>query len=136
MKVTTLARNLARVAMMLALLPLLLFALQAAAAPTLTAAAYPATATQPDEASYTINGGAPVACTLAASGAGLVPTCDLAGITQPGTYTLVMTVSKKPGCTNAADQATCTSGGSASSAPFRYELRPGGVAGPVLRVVP
>lgn len=106
----------------------------AMAAPTLTADPYPTTVTQPDTASFTVNGGAPIACTLPVSAAGKTPTCDLASITVPGTYTLVMTVTKAAGC-NAAGE--CWPEGSASSAPFSYKWLASGASAPAaLRVAP
>jgi len=106
------------------------------AAPFLYADPYPATGTQPDAASFTINGGSPIACQLVSVTGGLQPKCDLASITTAGTYTLVMTVSKAPSITNTSTGATNDPGGSASSPPFAYVLRAGGVPTPTLRVGP
>lgn len=107
----------------------------ATAAPTLTADPYPTTVVQPDSASFTVNGGAPIACTLPVSAAGKTPTCDLASITVPGTYTLVMKVTKAAGCN--AEGNECWPEGSASSAPFVYKWRASGASAPAgLRVAP
>lgn len=126
--------------MMKRLIPAALAAMLASAAhaaPTLTADPYPSTGVQPDSASVTINGGAPVACTLVTNAqGGKVPTCDLASIASAGTYTLVLTVTKAASCTSGTNSADCTAGGSASSPPFSYRLVGGSVAAPVLRVVP
>ena len=105
------------------------------AAPTLTADPYPASETQPDSASLTINGGAPIACTLPTVPAGKVPTCDLASVMAAGTYTLVLTVTKAAGCAPTGDE--CWSAGSAPSAPFVYKWRASGASAPTaLRVAP
>lgn len=119
------------------LLPaLLLAASPAMAAPFLIADPYPATSVQPDSASFTVNGGSPVACLLEAVTGGLRPKCDLASITTPGTYTLVLTVTKNAAITNGANTATNTAGSVASSTPFSYRLITAPVAGPVLSVAP
>jgi hypothetical protein len=102
------------------------------AAPTLTADPYPSTGTQPSAAVVTVNGGTPQPCTLRTVAGGLQPTCDLASITVPGTYTLVLTVSTVAGCTGNA----CTGAGSASSAPFSYQWLGSVVPIPVLRLSP
>ena len=106
------------------------------AAPFLYADPYPPTATQPDTARFTINGGAPISCTLETVTGGIRPKCDLASITTPGTYTLVMTVSKAATITNGTGTATNDPGGSASSDPFAYVLRAGSVSKPALSVAP
>ena len=117
------------------LLPLILalFSLPVTAAPFLEATPYPASGPQPDAASFTVNGGAPVACQLVASAAGITPRCDLASITTPGTYTLVMTVTAKGGVSGGN---TFTQAGSASSTPFSYSLRAGVATPPVVQLVP
>ena len=102
------------------------------AAPTLTADAYPATGVQPDAASFTINGGAPIACTVSTVSAGVQPACNLASVGTPGAYVLVMTVTKAAGCSG----STCWAAGSASSAPFNYNWLGGSVPTPVVRLVP
>ncbi len=105
----------------------------ALAAPTLIADPYPAAAVQPDSASFTVNGGAPIACTLPTVTGGLQPTCDLASLATPGTYTLVMTVTKAAGCAG----ASCWPAGSASSSPFAYTRLAAGVTAPAaLKVAP
>ena len=68
--------------------------------------------------------------------AGVRPKCDLAGITAPGTYTLVLTVSKTASITNTTGGATNTAGSVASSAPFSYRLVTAPVTGPILTVSP
>jgi len=112
-------------------------ALGAQAAPFLIADPFgpdSATVMQPDAASISINGGPPIACTLAAVAApagGKRPVCDLASITASGTYPIVLTVSRAPSCANTGPNAgQCTAGGSASSAPFGYTARSGSVAAP------
>jgi hypothetical protein len=114
----------------------MLLASVAYAAPFLYAEAYPSTATQPDAASFTVNGGAPIACQLEALSAGLRPKCDLASITAAGTYTLVLTVSRQPAIVNTSGGATNTQGSTASSAPFVYRLVTAPVAGPMPSVAP
>ena len=119
------------------LLPaLLLAASPAMAAPFIVADPYPATGVQPDSASFTVNGGSPVACALETVSGGVRPKCDLASITTPGTYTIVVTVTKNPSITNGTNTATNTAGSVASSAPFAYRLITAPVAGPVLNVAP
>lgn len=108
----------------------------AMSAPLLVSDPYPSTGVQPDSATFTINGGPAQPCAIVAVAGGLQPQCDLASITAPGVYTLVMTVSRAPSLTNIGGGAVKDSGGSASSAPFRYELVVGGVGTPVLRVLP
>lgn len=110
--------------------------LAAAGAPILTADPYPANAAQPDTVSFTIDGGAPLRCSLLDTPAGKVPICDLASITTPGTYTLVMTVASHGACTSAPDSGTCSGGGSASSAPFSYTVAGAPPPPPVVAVVP
>lgn len=106
------------------------------AAPFLYADPYPPSATQPDAARFTVNGAAPIQCVLEAVTGGVRPKCDLASITAPGTYTLVMTVSRAAGIVNTTGGATNDPGGSAPSDPFTYVLRAGSVAKPVLSVAP
>ena len=114
--------------------PLLLAACDAFAGPhTLTANPY---ATAPAAAVFTANGGAPIACTLPAVTGGWQPTCSLASLTTPGTYTLVMTVTTNTNCINTLDAADCVGAGSASSKPFAYTWRDAVVPIPVLQVVP
>lgn len=113
-----------------------MFPLCANAAPFLMANPYPSTVTQPDGASYTINGGTPVACTIETVAGGVQPKCDLAGITAAGTYTLVMTVTRSANIVNGTNTGTVTQAGSASSVPFSYVLRSGAVTGPTLTVAP
>lgn len=121
---------------MRAVIALALVAGSATAAPHLYADPYPATGVQPDAAEFTVNGGAPQPCELVSVAGGVQPKCDLAALTAPGTYTLVMTVTKAGGIINTPTGAVNTSGGSASSAPFRYELVIDGVGTPTLRVAP
>lgn len=120
----------------LTLAALLLISTATQAAPFLLADPYPASAPQPDSASFTVNGGAPVACQLVTVAGGVQPKCDLASITAPGTYTLVMTVSRAGGIVNGPNGATNTAAGSASSSPFAYRLLVGNVPTPVLSVAP
>ena len=114
------------------LLSIFLLAGTAHAAPTLTADPYPATGVQPSAVVSSVNGATPVACTLRTVSGGLQPTCDLASITVPGTYTLVVTVSTVAGCTGNA----CRGAGSASSAPFGYQWLGSVVPTPVLQISP
>lgn len=107
----------------------------AQAAPFLSADPYgpdTATAAQPDSAEFTVNGAAPIACTLVAVPGGKQPRCDLSSITSSGTYTLVMTVKRAgPSCGNtSATAGQCTFGGSAASVPFAYTLKSGTVGAP------
>jgi hypothetical protein len=112
------------------LLALLLLPIGVQAAPFLTPDPYPATGTQPDSASMTINGGSPVACSLATVTGGIQPKCDLASITSPGSYTLVLTVVKNASIVNGTNTATNTAGSQASSAPFVYVLNATAIASP------
>lgn len=107
-----------------------------AANPFLVADPYPATGTQPDGASVTVNGGSPLNCTIETVTGGVRPKCDLASITTPGTYTLVLTVTRSAGCTSTANGSTCTAAGSASASPFSYVWRAGTVSPPAARVEP
>lgn len=106
---------------------LMLLASQASAAPFLVSEQIDA-----DAVSMTVNGGAAVPCAIVAN----VPKCDLAGITAPGTYTLVMIATRNAGIVNAPNAGTVTQSGAASSAPFTYVLRGASVPTPVLRVAP
>lgn len=106
-------------------------------APFLLADAYPpdsATALQPDSASITINGGAPIACALLSvttPANGKRPVCDLASVTSSGTYAVVLTVSRAPSCVNTGPNAgECTPGGSAATGPFAYMRKSGTVGAP------
>lgn len=110
----------------LTLCALLLASLTAHAAPHLYADPYPSTGVQPDSVTMTVNGGAPIACTLETVPGGKQPRCDLAGITAAGTYTLVMTASRAAGCSG----STCWAAGAASSAPFSYTRQASAVAAP------
>jgi hypothetical protein len=114
------------------LLALFLAAGVANAAPTLTADPYPSTGVQPDAATVSVNGTQTIQCTLKTVTGGLQPSCDLVSITAPGTYTLVMTVTKNAGCVG----NTCSGGGSASSAPFTYIWQGVNVTRPVVRLEP
>ena len=115
---------------------LILCSAQVSAAPFLYADPYPSTGVQPDAASVTVNGGASAPCVLETVTAGVRPKCDLVGITAPGTYTLVLTVSKTASITNTTGGATNTAGSVASSAPFSYQLVTAPVTGPILTVSP
>ncbi len=109
----------------------------AQAAPwSLRAAPYPSTGFQPTSATFTVNGGAPIACTVPIVSGGVQPTCPLASITAFGTYTLVMTATFASGCLNSPNQATCTSGGPASSDPFVFNYSSGLASKPILSVAP
>ncbi len=110
---------------------------QAQAAPwKLTAAPYPNAGFTPTSASFTINGGAAIACTVPAVTGGVQPTCSLASITAYGSYTLVMTATFASGCLNVPNQATCTSGGPVSSDPFQFVYSSGLASKPALSVGP
>ena len=77
------------------------------------------------------------ACTLPKAPDGSVQlTCDLATLAVPGTYTIVATYTYVAGCVNAANAATCQSGGVVSSTPFVLTRVASPVLGPVLRVSP
>jgi len=119
-----------------AIFALLLAASGVFAAPTMVASPYPATGAQPVAAVFTVNGGAPIPCTLVAVTGGLQPTCNLVSITAPGTYTLVMTVTSNAGCVNTPNAATCVGAGSASSAPFAYSWQGSVVPTPALQISP
>jgi len=113
---------------MMKALALLLLAASAHAAPYLYAEPYPLTnetAVQPSEAHMTINGGPAIACELIAVGSegAKQPKCDLASITAPGQYTLLMTV-------NAPSYAAAT------STPFGYSLAVQCMSAPVLKTTP
>lgn len=107
------------------------------AAPILLADPYPASGVQPDSATLSVNGGSTITCTLPTVTGGVQPTCDLVSITSPGTYTLVLTVTKNPITVTTADGATTTPGGSASSSPFVWRRLAGGVSAPAsLKIAP
>ena len=103
---------------------------------SLIAAPYPNTGFQPNAATFTINGGAPITCTVPSVTTGIKPTCSLASITTFGTYNLVMTVTFPAGCLNVPNQATCTNGGSVSSDPFVFSYSSGLAGKPDLSVTP
>ncbi len=112
-------------------------AIACSAAPNLLTAPYPATGPQPSSATMTVNGGAPQACLMRGMPDGAVqPACDLAAITTPGVYTIVVTAVALAGCTNGPNTATCSAGGSVSSDPFSYVLKAALAGKPVLSVTP
>lgn len=114
----------------------LLLCAPVAAAPNLFADPYPDGSGQPDTITMTVNGGAAQACELVVVLGGKQPKCDLAGLTAAGTYTLVMTACRAGSIVNVENGATNTQEACASSVPFSYTLRSGGVAAPVLTVAP
>ena len=95
----------------------------ATATPTLVADPYPVGPTQAETASLSVDGGVAIPCimNLSADGA-LQPMCDLASITVPGVYKLVMIVSNREVLTNETG-GTFVVGGAAKSAPFTYTYR-------------
>jgi hypothetical protein len=101
--------------------------INANAAPTLEADNYLTGSV--DSIGLKINGAAAIACTLVsqAGGTSVKPTCDLASITTPGTYSLIMVATKAAGCVG----NTCYAGGVAPSAPFSYIWKGSDVAIPV-----
>lgn len=110
----------------------------ATAAPSLYSQAYPAGPGQPASASVTVDNVSQINCPLVAATDGSVTaTCDLAAL-PGGTHTLVMTVTNTYGCTTGVDgnSATCTGGGTASSAPFSFVWNLSGASKPVLKVRP
>lgn len=110
----------------------------AMAAPSVYSQAYPAGPGQPASASLTVDGLSQINCPLVSANDGSVtPTCDLAAL-PAGTHTLVMVVTNTYGCTTGTDgnSATCTSGGTASSAPFTYVLTNSAASKPVLKLRP
>lgn len=115
------------------LLALSIIGTAALAAPTLTSDPYPAGSTQPASASLSINGGVASPCQLNKTDKGVQPACDLASITAPGTYQLVLTVSNQASIVNTDGSGTYTTGGEAS-APFTYVLK-AGLAGAPARVM-
>ena len=120
-------------------LPLIaaLIGLSASAAPTLVAAPYAIGPDQPEKASLSIDGAPAIPCILKLAALGtLQPMCDLASITVPGVYKLVMIVSNKTVLTNEETGGTYVVGGTAESAPFPYTFRRGIVVPPVVRLVP
>lgn len=121
---------------MIMLVCALLICAPVAAAPHLFANPYPTGDGQPDTITMTVNGGTAQACELVAVAGGKQPKCDLAGITTAGTYTLVMTACRTGSIVNGDSSATVTQEACASSVPFSYTLRSGGVAAPVLTVAP
>ena len=95
----------------------------ASAAPTLVAAPYPVGPDQPEKASLSIDGGAPLPCILKLAALGtLQPMCDLVSITVPGVYKLVLSVSNLTVLTNEDGGGTYVVGGTAEAAPFSYTL--------------
>lgn len=121
----------------LSALILLLASCFAYAAPTLNAQPVPNTAPQPSTAAITVNGAAGPACTLPVAADGsMTLTCDLVSLAVPGTYTIVATYTYVAGCVNAANAATCSTGGVASSAPFVLTRAAFPATGPALRVSP
>lgn len=110
-----------------------LLASNAMAAPFLVSDPYPATGPQPDKASFTVNGGTPINCTIETVSGGIQPKCDLTSIGTAGVYTLVMTVTATGGV---AGGNTYTAPGSASSAPFAYTYKSGSVSIPMPKLIP
>ena len=111
-----------------------LIGLSASAAPTLVAAPYLIGPDQPEKASFTVDGGVPIPCTLKLlAGGALQPLCDLASITVPGVYKLVMIVSNRTILTDDGTGGTYVVGGTAESAPFQYTFRRGVAVPPVVR---
>lgn len=109
----------------------------ATAAPTLVAAPYAVGPDQPETASLRIDGGAPLPCVLRlAAGGTLQPVCDLASITVPGVYRLVLSVSNRTVLTNEDGGGTYVVGGTAEAAPFTYTFRRGAAAPPVPKLAP
>lgn len=110
----------------------------AVAAPVATTDPYPAGAGQPASAVVTVDNLSQIVCVMNKDSAGAVtPVCDLAAL-PAGTHTLVMTVTNTYGCTTGTDgaSATCTGGGSASSAPFTFVWNTSAVSKPRLLVKP
>lgn len=105
----------------------------AIASPYLVSDPYAATGPQPDEASFTVNGGAPIPCVIESVTGGVRPKCDLSSINTAGTYTLVLTVKALGGV---AGGNTYTAPGSASSAPFAYTFKSGNVTIPLPKLIP
>jgi hypothetical protein len=103
------------------------------AAPFLVSDPYPSTGAQPDSASFTVNGGTPISCTVETVTGGVQPKCDLSSIKTAGVYTLVMTVTAVGGVSGGN---TYTSPGSASSAPFAYTYKSGSVSIPMPKLIP
>lgn len=95
---------------------------------------YPSTGVVPDAASFTVDGGSALACSLVAVTGGLQPQCPLTSINAPGTYILVMTVTKAGSVTNGTNTGTVTTTGSASSANFTFVLKIGNATPPTLSV--
>lgn len=82
------------------------------AAPTLLADAHPATGPQPAAAEWSQDSTTWAPCVITAR----VPSCDLASITTPGSYTLRMRYTYTAAC-NGGD---CWAAGAAVSAPFAF----------------
>ena len=106
------------------------------AAPTLVVAGYPTTGPVPDSATFTINGGTPIACTIATVSNAVQAQCDLASITTAGTYTLIATPCAKGGIQNTPTGAINVQAGCAPSNPFSYQLIKGLATTPTLTVAP
>jgi len=122
----------------LALSMLFLYVLaNAQAAPyKLVSAPYPPTGFQPNAATFTINGGAPITCTAPTVAGGIQLTCPLSSITAFGTYTLVQTAIFPQACINTTGQAQCSNGGSVPSAPFTFTYSSGLANSQPLSVTP
>ena len=120
-------------------LPLIatLICASASAAPTLVAAPYLIGADQPEKASLSIDGAPAIPCILKLAALGtLQPMCDLASITVPGVYKLVMIVSNRTVLTDEGTGGTYVVGGTAESAPYAYTFRRGVAVRPALRLAP
>ena len=107
------------------------------AAPFLYSQVLPAVAVQPDTATYTVDGGAPISCQILVDAAnGKQAKCDLGQLTAAKDYIIVMTWVKQASITNSPNKAINAAGSSASSDPFTYALQLSPVAKPTLSVMP
>lgn len=88
--------------------------------------------TPPDRVTVSVNGATLSTCTLNLASVPVTSTCDVTSkLTAAGVYTIITTAIQDPDCSG----ATCTGGGTASSAPFSLTWAPANVTSQGLRAV-
>lgn len=82
-----------------------------------------------DTATLSVNGAGAIPCVLGVNANGNIK-CPLDSVAAPGTYTLLITVTKAGTIVNTGTGATNSAGGSGVSAPFSYTNNSVTVAAP------
>ena len=84
-----------------------------------------------------MDGGLPIPCVLKlAAGGTLQPICDLASISVPGVYKLVLSVSNRTVLIDEGGSGTYVVGGTTEAVPFSYTFRRGLASAPVPKLAP